>query len=154
MRKILPLIALLLLPVVASTQESYSVPAPAQNVTTLTAVITKINGDLCVATSLARNCTQAALCVAAGVPGGSGCTPAQARAAKARIYPNTFAGREEFVTFGIALPKFLELVAEVAADQRRDACEKWTAASEASQNSACAALGLPTVANGCKLGCF
>ena len=151
MRKILLVLAVLFVPALASSQEVYSINASAANVTTLTGVITKINGDLCAATGLPRTCTQAQLCTAASVAGGASCTAAQARAANARIYPLTQAGREEFTTFGIAAPKFLELVAEVAADQKRDACEKWTAATTTQKNNACAAIGLP---NGCQLACF
>ena len=151
MRRLAIILALALLPMLAEAQETYSINASAANVTTLTGVITKINGDLCAATGLPRTCTQAQLCTAASVPGGASCTAAQARAANARIYPLTQAGREEFTTFGIAAPKFLELVAEVQADQKRDACEKWTAATQTAKNNACAAIGLP---NGCRLACF
>lgn len=133
--------AFLLIAGVAQAQETYSIAAGATNVTTLTGVITAKNGDKCAKVSLPRTCTQAQLCTAKGVTGGASCTAAQARSAGERIYPLTQAGRDEFVTFEVALPKFTELVSEVQTDQRRDFCEKWNAATQTARNNACTAIG-------------
>lgn len=113
-------------------QETYSLPASAGNVTTLTSVINFQNGELCARLSLPRTCTQAQACVAPGclAAGGASCSAAQARAAGCRVYPaSTQAGREEFVTFFIAAPRFIELVAMQNAESKRAFCEAWTANS-------------------------
>jgi hypothetical protein len=141
--KTLPLVLVVLLAAVAAeAQETYSLPAGAGNVVTLTTVMGSLNRETCLRYSLAASCTQAQACAAAGAPGGSGCTPAQARAAGVRIYPLTFAGREEFVTFGIALPGFIALVTAQQSETRRVFCEGWTAATVTQRNNACAAIGL------------
>lgn len=138
MTRTLAALLLLTLAGIAQAQETYNVPAPAQNVTTLTAVITKRNGDLCATYQLARTCTQAQLCTAAGQ---GGCTAAQARTANLRIHALTQAGREEFTTYQIALPKFTEIVAEQQAENHRSFCSFWTAASQGAKDSACTAIG-------------
>lgn len=146
------LIATLLLLACATTQaqETYSLPASAGNVTTLTIVITGQNGDLCARYALARTCTQAQACTAANAPGGSGCTAAQARTAGVRIYPLTQAGREEYVTFDIAAPEFIRRVANQNAETRRAFCEFWGAANTTQRNNACSAIG---AAAGCDPVC-
>src|SRR5687767_9696001 len=98
MKKILPLIAFVLLAGPASAQvETYAVPGSAANVATLTSVISFRNRETCERWSLATTCTQAQACTAANAIGGSSCTAANARAANARIFPLTQAGREEYV---------------------------------------------------------
>lgn len=149
MRQYIPLF-LLFLPVAAQAQETYSLPAGAGNVITLSAVITGLNGDNCARYNLARTCTQAQVCAAANAPGGASCSAAQARGAGVRIYPLTQPGREEFVTFGIALPRFLELVAAQQQEDRRAFCEAWNAATTTQRNNACTAIG---AASGCNPGC-
>jgi hypothetical protein len=141
--KILPLVLVVLLAAVAAeAQENYTLPAGAGNVVTLTTVMGGLNRETCVRYSLAANCTQAQVCAAAAAPGGASCTANQARAAGVRIYPLTFAGREEFVTFGIALPEFLRLVSAQQSETRRIFCEGWTAANTTQRNNACTAIGL------------
>jgi hypothetical protein len=141
--KSLPLVLVVLLAAVAAeAQETYSLPAGAGNVTTLSTVMAAMNRETCLRYSLAANCTQAQVCAAAGAPGGSGCSANQARAAGVRIYPITFAGREEFVTFGIALPGFIALVTAQQSETRRIFCEGWTAATVTQRNNACTAVGL------------
>lgn len=134
-------LALLAFTASASAQETYSLPASANNVTTLTGVITAQNGALCAAYGLARTCTQAQVCAAAGATGGSGCTAAQARNAGVRIFPLTQAGREEFAQHKIAAPKFAELISEQQAENRRSFCEAWNAANQTQRDSACTAIG-------------
>lgn len=149
--KTLPLVLFVLLAAVAAeAQESYTLPASAGNVVTLNGVITGQNGDNCARYSLVRTCTQAQVCVAAAAPGGASCTATQARSAGVRIYALTFAGREEYVTFGITLPAFLQLVANQQAEDRRAFCESWNIASVATRNAFCTSIGL---AAGCNPGC-
>jgi hypothetical protein len=134
----------------AQAQETYSLPAGAGNVVTLTTVIAGLNGDNCVRYALPRTCTQAQVCTAAGAPGGASCSATQARGAGVRIYPLTQPGREEFVTFGIALPAFLQLVSNQQQETRRVFCEGWLASNTTARNNACSALGL---AAGCDPVC-
>lgn len=136
--------------VLSEAQETYSIPGSAPNVVTLSDVITYYNGQKCEAQSLPRACTQAQACTAAGAPGGASCTAAQARGANVRIFPLTQPGREEYVTFEIAAPKFGELVTQVQAGaKRRDYCEAWASASQGTRDTHCSALGLPTGPSGC-----
>ncbi len=131
-------------------QEVYSLPAGSGNVATLSVVIAGQNGDICQRWNLARTCTQAQVCAAAAAPGGSSCTATQARTAGVRIYAITQAGREEFVTFAIALPRFLEMVSSQQSEERRAFCEGWAAASVSTRNTFCTTIGL---ASGCNPGC-
>jgi hypothetical protein len=152
MRKLLVLAVLVLAASAAHAQETYSVgPASAGNVTTVGTVMAALNRETCLRYSLAASCTQAQACAAAGAAGGSGCTASQARAAGVRIWPATFAGREEYVTFGITLPRFLELVAAQQQETRRLFCEGWNASNTTARNNACTALGL---AAGCDPVCL
>lgn len=154
--KVIPLVLVVLLAAVAAEAqtETYSVgPASAANVVTLSTVIVGLNGDNCVRYSLPRTCTQAQVCTSAAAPGGASCTAAQARGSGVRIYPATFAGREEFMIFNIALPKFLELVAAQQQESRRAFCEGWAVSTVTARNSACSALGLPASTAGCDPGC-
>jgi hypothetical protein len=135
----------------AGAQETYSVgPASAVNVATLTTVIVGQNGDTCARYNLSRTCTQAQVCAAAAAPGGSSCTPTQARSAGVRLYASTQAGREEFLTHAIVLPKFIELVNAQQSEDRRSFCEFWSAATQTQRNNACTAMGAAT---GCNPGC-
>lgn len=86
---------------VAMGQESYTVNATAGQVTDLTAIVDISNEQVCRGLGLALTCTQAQACTAKGAPGGASCTAVQARGAGVRIYPQTLAGREEFVTFAL-----------------------------------------------------
>lgn len=147
---LLAVIGVLTMAAYSSAQETYSLPAGAGNVATLSVVAASFNGETCERFGLARTCTQAQACVAAGATGGSSCTAAQARSVRARIYPITFAGREEFVTFEVALPKFLELVGEQQREDRRNFCIGWNAASVSTRNTFCTTIGQPA---GCNPGC-
>lgn len=144
MRRLLPLVVLfVLVGISAEAQETYSLSASAGNVTTLTDVISFFNAQTCQGFSLAPNCTQAQACTAANAPGGSSCTAAQARNANARIWPLTQAGREEYTTFQIAMPRFLDLVGSVATAKRQTFSTAWAALSQGSRDSICTTLGLP-----------
>lgn len=157
MKKLLVLLGLCLVPL-ASAQETYSISANAAQVSDLTAIVGAANGEVCNKLGLALGCTQAQACTVANAPGGSACTAAQARGAQVRIYPQTQAGREEFVVFGIAGPRFNELRASaVPAFSQRKLCDFWATAPRTGTNSkdaVCAAAGLPTSVSaptGCEL---
>lgn len=106
MRYLRTLILILLLAFsgLASAQETYSVTI------TLPANVTKLdigrqlaNQAVCSRFSLVSTCTQAQACAASfsatGQPAtGASCTILEANAAGVRIYANTLAGREAFVT--------------------------------------------------------
>ena len=87
----------------ASAQETYSVTigGTTANRNSMVGQIdlgrTQNNTDVCARALQAPTCTQAQACTGLNVPGGAACTPAQATAAEARIYPNSTAGREAFV---------------------------------------------------------
>jgi hypothetical protein len=106
------------------------------------------NNSVCAAVDLASGCTQAQACTAANATGGASCTAAQARNANVRIFPQTFAGREEFFQFRIALPKFLELRAEIVNLNQAHAKRTWDAGNQTVRDGMCTAAGL---AAGCLL---
>jgi hypothetical protein len=145
MRKILMLVAVLtIFTSLTEAQESYTIPASAPNVASLTVVVTGHNGDVCERYSQPRTCNQAQACTAAETPGGASCTPAQARAAGVRIFALTQAGREEYTIHMIVLPKFLELLAAERAEQHRAYCVKWLALTQTQRNTFCTGtLGEP-----------
>lgn len=148
MRRLLFLLACLVAPW-AAAQETYSIAANANQVTDLTAIVSAANGGVCNSLNLALSCTQAQACTAANAPGGSSCTAAQARGANVRIYPQTQAGREEFVLFVIAGPRFAELRASaVPAFSQRKLCDFWATATRTQKDTTCSSVGLP---NGCEL---
>lgn len=146
-RSLLLVVTLLIVAASSEAQETYSLPASAGNVTTLTEIITYANGNVCASLNLARTCTQAQACTAASVTGGASCTAANARAAKVRIYPLTTAGREEYSQFEIAQPRFNELAASLQpVSQNFDFCTAWTAASTANKNSCRTAISAAATA--------
>jgi hypothetical protein len=148
MRKLIPLLVVVLgLAGAAQAQENYSLPASAGNVTTLTDLITFTNAQVCLSRALAVGCTQAQVCTAAGVAGGASCTPAAARAANVRVWPNTQPGREEFVTFQIAVPRFADLSGGLPSLKEQVRILQVGTLSQGTKDSACTTLGLPA-------GCF
>lgn len=149
MRKQLLFLAFVLFGPSVWAQETYSIAANANQVTDLTAIVNAANGEVCTKLNLALSCTQAQACTAVNAPGGSACTAAQARGANVRIYPLTLAGREEFVTFEIAGPRFNELRASaVPAFSQRKLCQFWGTATRTQKDNTCNSVGL---ANGCEL---
>jgi hypothetical protein len=140
--KLLFLVTLMLVGVQAQAQESYSLNVTAQQVTDLTAVIDMTNGQTCIRWGLAVGCTQAQACTAASAAGGSSCTAAQARAAKARIFPQTLAGREEFVTHMIAVARFIELRDQVPAWLEERKCAHRATLDQTARNTQCTNNGL------------
>lgn len=143
MKKFLVLF-LLLVASPALAQETYSQAASAAQVLDLSAIITADNEDTCEGRSLAENCTQAQICTAANVAGGASCTAANARAAGVRIYPLTFAGRDEYVLHNFVLPRFLAARARISQRHRVKECRFWATATNTQKNTVCQALGIPS----------
>jgi hypothetical protein len=146
MQKLIPLliVALLALAGAAQAQETYSIPANAGQVATLTDILTYANIDTCQRLVSANTCTQAQACTAANAASGASCTAAQARAANARIWLNTQSGREEFVIFQIAAPRFLDLAAGLASLKATIQARAAALATQTAKDSSCTDLGLPT----------
>lgn len=135
----------------ALAQETYSVPATAGQVMDLTQIVAAHNEQTCERLSLTDACTQAQACTAANAAGGSSCTAAQARAANARIFPATQAGREEFVIFVIVAPRFADLRAGIVGHTRQRFCDWFTnTASQAQRDSVCTNAGRPAGCNVCQ----
>ena len=147
MRKLLLLGVVLFAPS-AWAQETYSISATAAQVADVTSMVRVQNEQVCFKFNLALTCTQAQACTAAAAPGGSACTAAQARGANARIFPQTLAGREEFVTFGIAAPRFTALKGEIVSWDQQRFCIDWNASTQTEKDAICTGSGLAT---GCQL---
>lgn len=130
-----------------SAQETYSVAATAPQVTRLTKGIAVSNVMTCGVWRLAATCTQAQACTAAAAVGGAACTAAQARAANARIFPATLAGREEFLIFVLVAGGITDLQNRAIAFDQQNFCAAFKVATVATQNTACTTLGL---AAGCE----
>ena len=147
MRKLLLLGVVLFAPSVWA-QETYSISANAAQVTDLTSEVRVSNEQTCSRFNLAFTCTQAQACTAAAAPGGSACTAAQARGANARVFPQTQAGREEFVTFVIAAPEFTSRKSGVISWDQQTFCTTWRAGTQTQKDAMCTAGGLSA---GCTL---
>ena len=139
MKKLWAVLVLLAAPAMA--QETYEIPAAAGNVTELAVIVGIHNRDICVLYGQAASCTQAEACSASGAPGGASCTPAQARAANVRIFPATFAGRQEFVIFQITAPAFFAMRAAIITSTQQAQCAFWTTATAEQRNTICQAFG-------------
>jgi hypothetical protein len=138
---LLAAILLVLSSAAASAQESWTLNATANQVTDVSNILNGENLSTCARLALADGCTQAQACTAANAAGGSSCTAGQARTANARIWPQTQPGREEFVTFFIAAPRFLDLKGVEAQRARRRYCEIWwPAQSQGTKDAECAKL--------------
>lgn len=148
MKRLLILAAFALLPAGLQAQEAYTVNASVGQVARLTKAITIANRQTCGQSGFPASCTQAQVCTQVNAGGGSACTAAQARAANVRIYPNTLAGREEYVTFGLVVPAFQQLTATAATTDQQDFCAAFKAAATATQNATCTSYGL---AAGCEI---
>ena len=157
MRKLLLALMFLAAPW-AAAQETYTLNATAGQVADLTTIVGNENFQVCDKVGLAAGCTQAQACTSATPPLSSSCTAAEARGAGVRIYAQTQAGRDEFVTFRVAAPKFQELRAGVSSFSHKKQCDFWATAPRAgatgSRDAMCAAAGLPTSVSapaGCEL---
>lgn len=147
MKKIL-LLLLVGMAAPAMAQETYSLSATAQQVSDLTLIVTAANGRACESFNLAETCTQAQACTAANAAGGASCTAAQARAANARIFPLTQPGREEFVTFMIAAPRFQDFKVGIVGRDHDKMCQFWSTATQVQKDTTCTSVGRSA---GCQL---
>ena len=148
MRKLLFLAVVLFAPSVWA-QETYSLTANTAQVADLTLMVTTNNERTCDTLRQPLTCNQAQACTAANAAGGSSCTSAQARAANARIFPNTQAGREEFVAFGLVAPRFQTLKPEVIAWDQDKFCRTWRGANQTTREGMCTSAGLPATCTLC-----
>lgn len=139
----LALVLLLLLAPLAHAQEDYTISANANQVADLTWIVSVENTKTCITWGLPAGCTQAAACTAANASGGASCTAAQARAAQARIFPLTQAGRQEFVIFKIAAPQFQTMRVEANNFGRQAYCAWFNAQTQGVRDGVCTAIGLP-----------
>jgi hypothetical protein len=146
--RILIAVVITLLATAASAQETYSQNATAGNVVELRGVVTADNEDTCEKAGLSESCTQAQACVARNAAGGASCTAAQARAAGVRIYPDSEAGRNEYVLHTYVLPQFTVARARIALRHAIKLCRWWATANTTQKNAVCSAAGQP---NGCEL---
>lgn len=105
--KLVVLLSLLAAPLVAS--ESYTTPINDSRQAQVTILVQAQNVAVWRRAGVALASTQAQVCTALSVPGGASCTNAQARAANARIYPQTQAGREEFWNFKLLPDNFADV---------------------------------------------
>lgn len=144
MKRLALLFILVSVPVAA--QESYTVNSSAAQVVRLTKAVTIANRQTCATYGFPSACVQADTCTAKGL---GACTPAQARAANVRIYPNTLAGREEFVTFGLVVPAFQQLMSTAVTTDQQDFCGAFKAASQATRDATCTTYGLPAACEPC-----
>lgn len=99
------------------------------------------NRSRCLLNSLPEGCTQAEVCVAAGVEGGASCTVVDAVAAGQRIYPNSISGREAFIANELVrnkLPEYVKYQATLALGAMQAFC---AVATPAQENALCAATG-------------
>jgi hypothetical protein len=92
-------------------------------------------------------CTQVQACAAANPPvvpcdESTNAGRNALRAANVRVYPSGFAGRDEFVSFALAAPQFIDQTNAVPSWQRYVQCLSWQAADAAGKNQMCSQAGL------------
>jgi hypothetical protein len=131
-------------------QETYSIPATANQVSKLTVILVANNEKTCLKLNLATTCTQAQACTTAGAPGGASCSAAQARNANVRIYPTTQAGREEFLTFVFVAPGFQNAYNDQSDYYHNKYCAWWALQNDATKDSECSKSGAPNNCNICQ----
>jgi hypothetical protein len=147
MKRLLPLV-FLFLPVFAEAQENYTVPANATQAAEFRQHVLAVNRSVCRRFNLSASCTQAQACTAANAPGGASCTAAQARGANVRIYPDTAAGREEYMTFVWVLPHFTEARTTLPSQIQLDLCAWWGTLNQTQKDTQCSTWGAPA---GCQV---
>lgn len=142
---------LLMLPALSEAQEVYSVSANAIQVAIVQQWTAFLNRDNCRRINAAGGaaCTQAQACTAVNAPGGSGCSPAQARQAGVRIWPDSQAGREEYMLHGVAAPALADIKAKLPASIVIDKCIWWNGQNTTVQNAECATIGAPPGCSPC-----
>lgn len=108
------------------------------------------NRTTCKRLNLVSTCTQSQACVAANAPGGASCTAAQARQVNVRIFPQTLAGREEFIMFHSFVPDLVDFFNQTQGQDNSDACTSWSTMTQAQRDVVCAAF-IPALPAGCDL---
>lgn len=145
---------ILLAPLPALAQETYSVTASAVQAARVERQRVRQNALTCQRFNQAPTCTQAQVCVAAGAAGGAACTAAQARATtpSSEIFPATLAGRENMIVFSIVVPRFNEFLAQDIADDSAAYCIWWkdAATTRAAKDLDCNKTNPPR-GNNCEL---
>lgn len=132
-----------------TAQEAYTINASAGQVASLSDIVAGYNNQTCLKFALVIGCTQAQACTAANAAGGSGCSAAQARAANARIFPQTLAGRDEYVTFQIAAPTFLSQKAGIVGVAVASKCAVFLAMNQTAKDAELTSIGFPTGGTTC-----
>lgn len=151
MKKTLLLAFALTVPVPLTAQETYSVSANATQTFDFRQHVIGANRSTCrrLGASGAPDCTQANACLAANAQGGASCTAAQARAASARIFPDSQAGREEYLTFVWVAPQFVAARGALTVVHDIERCNWWNnVATQPQRDADCAKYGLQA---GCTL---
>lgn len=126
----------------AQAQENFAFSLSAPNVSKLDLGRVQHNTRVCESRALQANCTQAAICVAAGVSGGASCTAPDALAAGVRIYANTQTGREAFIANELvktAFAGFVQKHAQTALANFQAFCQS---ATPVQADGVCTASGL------------
>jgi hypothetical protein len=132
-------------PTSAQAQETYNLSANATQAADLRQHVLAMNRALCRAAQLPISCTQGDVCLARSVVGGASCTAANARDANSRIWPDTQAGREEFVTFQWVLPRFLAARGSLPQLHIADYCDWFNnVANQTQRNADCTKIGAPS----------
>jgi hypothetical protein len=143
--KIAALAVFLLAGLSVQAQENYTIAASAAQVPDLRLHVLGKNRETCRRVNAvgAPNCTQAAACTAVNAPGGSGCSNAQARQAGVRIWPDSEAGRQEFVTFapGWVADLFKAARAGIPSQIAVDHCIWWGTLNQAQREAHCNNIG-------------
>jgi hypothetical protein len=139
-------LAVLLCAASLSAQETYSVTVGGTT-TNRNSILGQIdlgrnqnNADVCARAQLPATCTQAQACTALSVAGGASCTAAQAIAAEARIYPNTTAGRESFVSALMVRAYAPQYLAEQIRREANAFAFWCQAADQTARNAVCAII--------------
>jgi hypothetical protein len=141
---------LVLLAATASAQEDLTITIPAAELPHLINQVATTNVETCERLHLAVTCTQAQACVAAAAVGGASCTAAQARAADARIFPATTAGRSEYVTFRLVAPQVEAAKPRVTARNKKRMCVWFNGLNQTQKDAECVKHDSPA---GCDAGC-
>lgn len=142
MKRFIPLALILLSPVFAEAQETYSVSASVAQVAELRHYTLALNRATCRSLSLPATCTQAQAC--------PGCTNAQARQQDRRIWPDSQAGREEFVIFVWIAPDYDAIRTATPGKVLEDYCAWFRAQNQAGKDAECSKIGAPASCNVCQ----
>jgi hypothetical protein len=127
MKRILFVLAVLLLPLLAEAQETYPIATTAGQQARVERRRVKANSITCLRLNAVggATCTQAQACTAAGAAGGAACTVVQARAANAEIFANSLAGRQTLLEQTILLPAFTDFQNQEIAEDSAAYCIWW-----------------------------